>query len=82
HITDSVEAYLKERSSKTPIHYRDLSDQIQSEGHFLPGKDPAANLLSQVNRDERFVRVSSGTYGLREWGLEPAKTKKSRRKKK
>lgn len=73
HITDIAEVYLKKNSKNKPIHYRDLAKKIQSGGYHIPGKDPAANLLSQINRDDRFIRVSSGTYGLKEWDLKSKK---------
>ena len=80
-ISQIVFEQMNSDSKKTPIHYRDLTNEIQSKGILLPGKDPAANLLSHISRDERFVRVAPGTYGLNSWGLEPYKPRKRRRKK-
>lgn len=64
-----------------PVHYRKLADLIISDGKLIPGQDPAANLISHLSRDSRFVRVGRGTYGLAEWGLEPAKKTTSRKRK-
>jgi len=83
-IADIAYDQLKNSTNKLPIHYRELTNLIQSAGVLIPGKDPAANLLSHMNRDGRFVRVSPGTYGLKEWDLKPyvstRKPHKSRKK--
>jgi hypothetical protein len=79
-VSDLVFDYLKSSGSQTPSHYRDIANAIMSQGIPLPGKEPAANLLAHIGRDDRFVRVSPGTYGLKEWGLEPASQKTRRRK--
>jgi hypothetical protein len=66
-----------------PMHYRELASKIMAAGKYIPGQDPAANLISHLSRDERFVRTDRGTYALREWGFEearPAKRSKKRRK--
>ncbi|NMC58668.1 MAG: hypothetical protein GYA51_04670, partial [Candidatus Methanofastidiosa archaeon] len=49
----------------------DIFKNISSKGILIPGKNPAANLLTQISRDNRFARVSPGTYGLKEWGIQP-----------
>ena len=66
--------------SKEPLHYRELYKIFVAKGIPVSGKDPAANLLTHISRDDRFVRVAPGTYGLKEWGLEPIKKKTTRRK--
>jgi len=50
-----------------PIHYRDLAEILASKGVYVPGRDPAANLLSHMSRDSRFRRFERGTYGLQHW---------------
>ena len=80
-IADIAYEELIEDTNKNPIHYRDLYNRIISKGIPISGKDPEANLLTHISRDTRFVRVSSGTYGLSEWGLIPM-SKRNRRKKK
>lgn len=82
-IADIVYENLSNSVEKTPVHYIDLTKEILSKGILIPGKNPNANLLSHMNRDNRFVRTSPGTYGLKEWGLKAmqARKKKSRRKK-
>ena len=79
-ISDLAYQYLENNNSHQPIHYRELTNAIMADGNLISGKDPAANLLSHIGRDERFVRVSSGTYGLTEWGLKPAPTRKPKRR--
>ena len=82
-ISDLAFAHLNSLSEKHPVHYMDIFNGILASGKSLPGKNPAANLLTHMSRDERFIRVSSGTYGLSEWGIQLPKIrkqKKSRRK--
>jgi hypothetical protein len=71
---------LSKLESKESQHYRELYKIFVSKGIPISGKDPAANLLTHISRDDRFVRVAPGTYGLKEWGVEPAKKKTSRKK--
>jgi len=68
-----------------PIHYRDLAGLLASKGVYVPGRDPAANLLSHMSRDSRFRRFERGTYGLQHWADgrgEPARAKPRRRRRK
>lgn len=66
---------------KQPIHYRELADKIMAEGKYIPGQDPAANLISHLSRDDRFIRTDRGTYALQEWGFEEAKpTRRSKKR--
>jgi hypothetical protein len=73
--SDIAYEFLSENNSNEPQHYRDLYKIFVAKGIPVSGKDPAANLLTHISRDDRFVRVSPGTYGLKEWGLEPIKKK-------
>ncbi|MCP3681859.1 MAG: hypothetical protein GY861_04140 [bacterium] len=68
-----------------PVYYKEIANTLMSNGVFIPGKDPAANLLAHINRDERFSRVGRGIYALDEWGLQKesrSKSKRSRSRKK
>ncbi|MHA1796700.1 MAG: winged helix-turn-helix domain-containing protein [Promethearchaeota archaeon] len=78
-ISDIVYEYLVNREEKKGVYYRELADKIQTNGFYIPGKDPSANLLAHLNRDNRFVRVGRGIYGLREWGLKEIHTKRRKR---
>lgn len=65
-LSDHAYEVLKEKG--TPFYYRDLVEYLQSNGVVVPGKDPAANLIAHISRDNRFVRIARGTYALQEWG--------------
>jgi hypothetical protein len=79
-VSDMAYEVLSSLDGQRPLHYRELADLIMAEGKHIPGQDPAANLISHLGRDERFVRTGRGIYGLAEWGLEiPRKTKPRRR---
>jgi hypothetical protein len=55
-------------SSGQPMHYREIARRLSEQGVYVPGQDPAANLLAQMSRDARFSRATGrGTYGLSEW---------------
>lgn len=79
-VSDMAYEILADRPEQKPIHYRDLADLIMAEGEFIPGRNPAANLISHLSRDERFVRTGRGTYGLAGWGLKPANKRARRRR--
>ena len=71
-----------------PIHYRELAELLAAKGVYVPGRDPAANLLSHMSRDSRFRRFERGTYGLQHWvgekpqaAAQPRRRKRSRKKK-
>lgn len=62
------QAYEILQLAAEPLHYRDLARRLTAESVYIPGQDPAANLLTQMSRDERFGRAAKrGMYGLREW---------------
>lgn len=51
-----------------PLHYRVIAEELSKRGMYLPGKNPAATLLTKMTRDDRFARTKSrGTYGLKDW---------------
>jgi len=82
-IADIAYDYFNSGNDKKPLHYQDIYNEILFSGKFIPGKNPAANLLTHMSRDKRFIRVSSGTYGLSEWGIqEPTKSKRRKSKRK
>jgi hypothetical protein len=80
-IADKAYQYLDQQDGKTPFHYKDLANNLMAQGVLISGKDPAANLLSHISRDDRFVRVAPGTYALKKWGLQVTTSKKRRTKK-
>ena len=79
-ISDLAYDYLDGRVDMIPIHYIDLTNSLISRGKYIPGKNPSANLLTHINKDNRFIRVSSGTYALRKWNIEIKEKKVSRKK--
>jgi hypothetical protein len=62
------QAYRVLEQAGKPLHYRELAELLGRDGAYIPGQDPAANLLSHMSRDVRFGRTRSrGVYGLTEW---------------
>lgn len=56
------------RAAGEPIHYREIARRLRETGVHIPGQDPAANLLTQIARDDRYGRTARrGVYGLTEW---------------
>lgn len=75
-------AYRALQDEEAPLHYRVLYGKLEADAQHVPGSNPAANLLTHMNRDSRFVRVGRGTYALAEWGppRQPRKSKRRRRR--
>lgn len=66
-----------------PLHYKELTAKLQEKNVFIPGKDPAATLLSRINRDSRFKRAKKrGVYALSSWRMRDVKKKVSKKRKK
>jgi hypothetical protein len=65
-------------SKGSPIHYKAMAEILSTKGVYVPGRDPAANLLSHMSRDSRFRRFARGTYGLQHWDSAVAKVGRSR----
>lgn len=78
---DLAYSYLSTLSQKQPKHYLDITNAILASGKLLPGQNKAANLLTHITRDKRFIRLSRGTYGLVEWGLKAPTTQGKRKAK-
>ncbi|MEX1247783.1 MAG: winged helix-turn-helix domain-containing protein [Anaerolineales bacterium] len=79
-LADLAHEVLSKEAKGQPVHYRELAQMIFKRGKNIPGKDPAANLIAHLGRDDRFQRAGRGLYGLTEWGLKP--TSRKRRKSK
>lgn len=59
-----------------PLHYRDIALKLQERNIYIPGRDPAATLLSRINRDNRFKRGKGrGKYALSSWRMRSTKKK-------
>jgi hypothetical protein len=66
-----------------PLHYKELTAKLQERKVFIPGKDPAATLLSRINRDNRFKRAKKrGVYALSSWRMRDMKKKVNKKRKK
>lgn len=51
-----------------PMHYKDIAAKLQERNTYVPGKDPAATLLTRMTRDNRFKRTKKrGIYILSSW---------------
>lgn len=62
-LTDAAIGLLEDAGR--PMHYKDLAARLQQSGFYIPGRDPAATLLSRITRDGRFKRAKKrGTYTL------------------
>ncbi len=61
---DRVVEYLSVRG--LPVHYRKIYEDLNQEGVVAGGKDPALTLLARFYKDLRLVRVSRGTYAVRQ----------------
>jgi len=76
-LTDAAFDLLQEIHQ--PLHYKDITLKLQERNVYIPGKNPAATLLSRVNRDKRFKRATSrGVYGLSTWRMRTAKRKRAK----
>jgi hypothetical protein len=65
-VTDIAVDLLEQRDE--PMHFRDMAAVLQGRGVYIPGKDPAATLLSRMSRDSRFKRTKRrGVYALSVW---------------
>lgn len=47
------------------LHYKEILTRMSEAGYHVSGKSPAANLYSQIYRDERFKKIKPGTYTVR-----------------
>jgi hypothetical protein len=80
-IVDAVFNILEE--IHRPTHYKELTYMLQEKNIYIPGKDPAATLLSRVNRDKRFKRAGKrGVYALSNWRISKTNYKSAKRHKK
>lgn len=72
-------AYRLLSDAAKPMHYRELADLLTRDHVFVPGQDPAANLLAHMSRDVRFGRTRSrGVYGLSDWPAVRAASRSTR----
>lgn len=58
-------AYLVMRKFGSPMHFKDVAKDISK---YFGKKAHVATTHNELIKDERFVLVGRGVYGLREWG--------------
>jgi len=58
-------AYLVMRKHGLPMHFKDVAKDISK---YFNKKAHVATTHNELIKDERFVLVGRGVYGLREWG--------------
>ena len=59
----AVVQLLSERD--TPMHYREIYQELSSRGIDAGGKDPAKTMLARYFNDQRLQRVRRGTYAVK-----------------
>jgi len=72
-VTDAVLNLLEELHQ--PMHYKHIAAKLQERNTYIPGKNPAATLLSRMSRDTRFKRTKKrGMYSLSTWRVRSAES--------
>lgn len=66
-LLEGVYYILKE--ARKPLHYKEVYRRLQNEFFYIGGVASLSNLVVRLNRDQRFMKVKRGVYGLSEWGL-------------
>lgn len=59
-------AYLILNQTQDPLHFRDLSAEIAKQ---FSKKVNVATVHNELIKDQRFILVGRGMYGLKEWGV-------------
>jgi hypothetical protein len=67
-------AYLVLKKEKEPKHFSDIAKLINSTG-FSNRKANIQTVHNELIKDQRFVLVGRGMYGLSEWGYRPGTVK-------
>jgi len=67
-------AFIVLKKEAKPIHFREIARLI-NEFNFDSKIAHAQTVHNELIRDERFVLVGRGTYGLKEWGFIPGTVK-------
>ena len=67
-------AYLVLKKEKKPRHFTEIAQLINSTG-FSSKKANIQTVHNELIKDQRFVLVGRGMYGLSEWGYQPGTVK-------
>jgi len=79
-ITNAAFSLLEELHQ--PLHYKEIADKLQERNVYIPGKNPAATLLSRISRDSRFKRaMKRGVYALSTWRMPSTKRRRTKSRK-
>jgi len=65
-------AYLVMKKNGSPMHFREVADAITK---TFDKKAHAATTHNELIKDDRFVLVGRGMYGLKSWGYRPGVVK-------
>lgn len=63
-------AYVVVKRAEKPLHFLAITDAVNAAG-FDERRAHPQTVHNELIRDERFVLVGRGLYGLKEWGHEP-----------
>ena len=61
------------------MHISEIARELRNRNIPIPGSGSDGNIITRINRDERFIRVGRGTYELKEWGSESTPIRKKTR---
>jgi hypothetical protein len=76
----AVEAILS--AAGEPLHISSIRESLMAKRIPIPGRGDDANIIVRLRRlDDRFTRTARGTYGLAEWGIPEAPSRKRKRRK-
>lgn len=67
-------SYLVLKKEGKPKHFREITELINA-ARFSPRKAHVQTVHNELIKDDRFVLVGRGMYGLSEWGFEPGTVK-------
>jgi hypothetical protein len=68
-------AYLVLKKKKTPLHFREITALIKELPFPYPKTINPATVHNELIKNDHFVLVGRGLYGLREWGYQPGAVK-------
>lgn len=70
------------KTNRKPMHYKDIAAAVLESGHKVAGQNPPATIIALLHRKkEDFVRLGSGIWGLKEWGINAPKNNRRPKKK-
>ncbi len=64
-LVEAIYQILKEAG--TPLHYKAILSHLREQMFHIAGSAVESNIIVHLNRDNRFMKVGRGVYGLSEW---------------